>query len=248
VHDEVVSPVFKQLVREEVPARIFGDRHGAAYQMLAPSRSDELELVEQINEIDRENIQFIRRSPAAVRPAGLGRLDVTLTAVPGRPDLAAPDPAAAALDRSTLTNDPLRAGRQREISEALHAHLRAALPAPMVPSRLVFVPDIPRTASGKADRARLPEPSASLGRAGLVPPRTEMERLLCSVWERTLGLDAVGIRDNFFAIGGDSLIWLQVSSRLDRHGVRCDLREIFDHQTVEELASAIDARPAEAGG
>ena len=161
---------------------------------------------------------------------------------PARPDLASPDLAAAMLDSAALANDPLRAARQREIADALHEHLRAVLPAPMVPGRLVFIPEVPRTASGKVDRGRLPDPPALLDRFRLVPPRTELERTLCAVWERALGLAAVGIRDNFFTIGGDSLTWLQVVSRLDRAGISCEVREIFDHQTIEELASAIADR------
>jgi amino acid adenylation domain-containing protein len=184
---------------------------------------------------------------AAVRPSGLGRLEVTLLPEPGRPDLAAPDLAAGVADRAALTNDPMRASRQRQLADALYTRLRAVLPGPMVPGQLVFVPDMPRTASGKVDRGRLPGPPASLDRAVRIAPRTELERLLCAAWERALGVEAVGIRDNFFAVGGDSLTWLHLVSRLNRLGVRCEVREIFDHQTVEELARAISAR-REGGG
>ncbi len=179
---------------------------------------------------------------AAIRPAGLGLLDVTLLPEPGRPDLASPDPSAAMLDGAALTSDPLRASRRREAADALLDRLRTALPPHMVPSRLVFVPEIPRTASGKVDRNRLPAPPALLDRSRLVPPRTELERALCAAWERALGLAAVGIRDNFFTIGGDSLTWLQVMSRLARAGVSCEVREIFEHQTIEELARSIAGR------
>ncbi len=179
----------------------------------------------------------------AIRPAGVGLLEVTLMPGPARPDLSRPDPAATMLDSAMLTNDPLRANRQREIADSLHEHLRAALPGPMVPGRLVFVREIPRTASGKVDRGRLPAPPPFLDRSGLAPPRTELERVLCAAWERALGLGAVGIRDNFFTIGGDSLTWLQVLSRLGRAGIACEVREIFDHQTIEELARAIAGRP-----
>jgi SAM-dependent methyltransferase len=178
----------------------------------------------------------------AVSPARLGHLDVTLVPRPGRADLAPSDPAAAVLDRATLANDPLRADRRRAVADALYARLRAILPSPMVPSRLVFVPELPRTASGKVDRGRLPDPPAALDRAARIPPRTELERLLCAAWEQALGLEAVGIRDNFFAIGGDSLVWLHLVSRLDRAGIRCQVREIFDHQTIEELATVVASR------
>ncbi len=178
----------------------------------------------------------------AVRPAGHGLLAVEVADARQRPDLAPPARPGTLPDRTNLASQPLRAVRTARLAEAIRTRLRILLPEPMVPSRLVFVAELPRTSSGKVDRSRLPDPPRALDHTGQVPPRTELESTLCAVWEQVLGLDTVGVRDNFFDIGGDSIRWLQVVSRLARAGVRCTARDVFDHQTVEELARMLPDR------
>ncbi|MEW2513259.1 non-ribosomal peptide synthase/polyketide synthase [Streptomyces sp. NPDC046870] len=131
----------------------------------------------------------------------------------------------------------------------LRAHLSAALPDYMLPAAFVTVPELPLTANGKVDRRRLPAPDWSAGgeRAHRAP-RTETERVLAGIWAELLGLEQVGVDDNFFMLGGDSILSIQVVSRARAAGLTLSPRDLFRHPTVAELAAAGDgAAPAVAG-
>jgi amino acid adenylation domain-containing protein len=123
----------------------------------------------------------------------------------------------------------------------LRAALAARLPAHMIPARFAFLPALPLTAHGKLDRRALP----AVGRerpeldAAWQPPRTPVEEVLCAVWARVLGLDRVGIHDNFFTLGGDSLRTLQVLTAARERGIALTLVQVFQHQTVAALAREV---------
>ena len=90
----------------------------------------------------------------------------------------------------------------------------ARLPEYMVPSLFVWLDALPLTANGKVDRAGLPPPVFGGDGAGYVPPRSEVERVLVGVWERVLGVARVGVHDNFFDLGGDSLLAVRLAARM----------------------------------
>ena len=119
---------------------------------------------------------------------------------------------------------------------------RAALPEYLVPSAFVTVPALPRTASGKLDRRALPAPDFA-GAAGgaYVAPRTPVERAIADVWAQTLGLQRVGVEDNFFTLGGDSILSIRVVSRLQvALGVELSPRALFATPTVAALAASLE--------
>src|SRR5262249_31932918 len=94
--------------------------------------------------------------------------------------------------------------------ELLRAHLHERLPAHMVPSAFVFLDALPLTPNGKVDRKALPAPRSDLhGGKSCVSPRTEYERILAGVWCQVLKVDRVGVHDNFFDIGGHSLLAIE---------------------------------------
>jgi amino acid adenylation domain-containing protein/non-ribosomal peptide synthase protein (TIGR01720 family) len=130
-------------------------------------------------------------------------------------------------------------------AEELRAFLRRSLPEPMVPSRLVPLETLPRTRNGKVDRAALPLPEE--GRAedatGFVAPRTTVEEILRSIWSEVLGRDGIGVHDNFFQLGGDSILSIQVIARANRAGLRLTPRQIFQRQTIAELAAVVGTAP-----
>src|SRR5437773_883062 len=105
----------------------------------------------------------------------------------------------------------------------------------MVPSAIVVVDGFPLTANGKLDRSALPAPEfrASVGRL----PRSPQEELLCALFAEVLGVERVGIDDNFFALGGDSIVSIQLVSRARKAGLVITPRAVFQHQTVAGLAS-----------
>ncbi|MET7345583.1 amino acid adenylation domain-containing protein [Streptomyces sp. NPDC005547] len=121
--------------------------------------------------------------------------------------------------------------------DELRTWLRRRLPEHLVPGILIPLDELPLTASGKLDRAALPPPELSLLPDGpYAAPRTAVERLLTRVWSEVLGVERVGIDDNFFSLGGDSIRSVQVLSKLRAEGVAAALQQLFDHQTVRELA------------
>ncbi|MEO3871095.1 amino acid adenylation domain-containing protein [Nonomuraea sp. B12E4] len=122
----------------------------------------------------------------------------------------------------------------------LRAHLRARLPEGMIPAAFVSVPDLPVLPSGKLDRAALPPPRAGGATAAYVPPRTPMEETLAAIWAELLGRERVGVTDDFFALGGHSLLVVRLVGRIDdEFGVELPLRRCFDATTVEEQALAV---------
>ncbi|RCG26197.1 amino acid adenylation domain-containing protein [Sphaerisporangium album] len=117
------------------------------------------------------------------------------------------------------------------------------LPGYMVPSAFVFLDAIPLTTSGKTDRRALPAPEGD--RSGLdsfVAPRTPAERAVARIWAEALWIDEVGARDDFFELGGDSLIAVRVAARLrDEFALEVPVSALFTHTTVEDLAGALAA-------
>ncbi len=118
--------------------------------------------------------------------------------------------------------------------------LKATLPDYMVPSMFVRMKVMPLMTSGKLDRKALPVPQDSDRQsAEHVAPRNELEQQLCDIWADVLNLEQVGIEDNFFALGGDSIISIQLVSRAKHGGLHFTVRQLFDHQTVVELADCV---------
>jgi amino acid adenylation domain-containing protein/non-ribosomal peptide synthase protein (TIGR01720 family) len=132
-------------------------------------------------------------------------------------------------------------GRRPELG-GLRDLVVSKLPSYMVPSVFVVLEDLPLTPNGKVDRRRLPPPGTD--RPDLtreyVAPRTPVEELLAGIWGEVLGLDRVGVEDNFFQLGGDSILTVQVVARAREAGCQLTLRQIFTHQTVAGLARAAD--------
>ncbi|WP_257453440.1 non-ribosomal peptide synthetase/type I polyketide synthase [Archangium lipolyticum] len=125
---------------------------------------------------------------------------------------------------------------------ALRAQLLRVLPGYMVPTIFVPMAALPLTPTGKVDRRALPPPDPSAGRRARVPPRTPTERKLAEIWAATLQVQEVDTHDNFFDLGGDSLRSIQVVSRARQQGLELDVGDVFEHQTLEALAHAVDAR------
>jgi amino acid adenylation domain-containing protein/non-ribosomal peptide synthase protein (TIGR01720 family) len=121
---------------------------------------------------------------------------------------------------------------------ALRRHLAARLPEHMIPAVFVDLPRFPLTPEGKVNRRALPEPGPARPDLGesYVPPRTFTEEVLAAVWAQVLGVERVGIHDNFFALGGDSILSVRVVALAAERGLRIHLHQLFHRQTVAELA------------
>ncbi|WP_454753311.1 amino acid adenylation domain-containing protein [Cupriavidus necator] len=119
--------------------------------------------------------------------------------------------------------------------ESLRAALAAALPDYMVPAAILQLDSLPVTPNGKLDRRALPEPQWQAETA-YTAPVSAAERMLAAVWEDVLGIAQVGLHDNFFSLGGDSILSLQIVARARLQGWRLTPRQVFEHQTVAALA------------
>ena len=136
----------------------------------------------------------------------------------------------------THRDQSLAAGELREF-------LKGRLADHMVPASLVPLVALPQTPLGKVDRRALARmgASASAPAAGQVPPRNALERTIAEIWAKVVGVQSVGALDNFFEIGGDSILSIHVVAALRQHGWRVAPREIFRHPTVAELAEHLSS-------
>ncbi|HTZ42891.1 MAG TPA: amino acid adenylation domain-containing protein [Jatrophihabitans sp.] len=141
------------------------------------------------------------------------------------------------------------AGSQPSVS-GLRSWLERTLPGYMVPSAWVQLPSLPLTASGKLDRAVLPAPGTARPELGarFAAPRSAAESVLVGIWAQVLGLDRVGIHDNFFDLGGDSILSIQIVARAVAAGLVLTPRMVFEHQTVAEMAANAERRAAVPAG
>jgi len=124
-------------------------------------------------------------------------------------------------------------------THAWHEALMAVLPEYMVPDDFVLLTSIPITPNGKTDRKSLPKPDYNLiTRSGeYVAPRTDVEKQLAEIWQELMGLDQISIFDNFFTLGGRSLVAVQIMARIEKlTGKRLPLATLFEHSTIEKLA------------
>lgn len=123
----------------------------------------------------------------------------------------------------------------------LRAYLQAKLPAYMVPANLVRLDQLPLTPNGKLDRQRLPSPVRETGTELYEAPGTYAEKTLAVIWEQVLKLEHVGLNDNFFDLGGDSILSIHVVASARRAGLVLTPRQFFQHQTLGKLAASAEA-------
>jgi hypothetical protein len=130
-------------------------------------------------------------------------------------------------------------------SALLRTWLRQRLPGSMVPSAFVTMSELPRGASGKIDKRALP-PATRETASAYTAPRTPPERELAAIWADVLGVPRVGVYDNFFGLGGDSILSIQVVSRAREAGLRVTAKDIFQYQNIAELVAATGNLASEA--
>jgi amino acid adenylation domain-containing protein len=127
-----------------------------------------------------------------------------------------------------------------DLRRFLKSVLRSSLPAPLIPSAFVVLPELPLTANGKVDRTALPEPTIRLARSR--PPTGPVEELLAGLWEEVLGVERVGAVDGFFDLGGHSLLATRLVSRIrEVFQVEMPLADLFQEPTVAAVARRIEA-------
>jgi len=192
------------------------------------------------------DLQFRGRTDHQVKIRGyrieLGEIEAALRAIPSVRD-AVVVPRESREGGQRLTAYVVAAGEGAPSPAGLSAALRAALPDYMVPAAFALLDDLPRTPSGKVDRravATLPVEQVADPDARFAAPRNQIEEVLCGIWGHLLGVERVGIHDDFFALGGHSLLVAKLASRV-RQAFHAELSmvEVFKTPTVAALAVAI---------
>ncbi|BAZ30180.1 non-ribosomal peptide synthase [Cylindrospermum sp. NIES-4074] len=124
----------------------------------------------------------------------------------------------------------------------LQSFLKEKLPDYMVPSAFVLLEALPLTPNGKVDRRSLPIPEIPTidQEDNFAAPQTPIEIALAQIWAEVLGLPAVGIHNNFFELGGDSIISLQIIAKANQVGLRLTPKQLFQHQTIAQLATVVN--------
>ena len=139
-------------------------------------------------------------------------------------------------------------GHSDTLVPALVQGLHEQLPDYMVPAAFVLLDELPLNANGKVDRARLPEPGpAAYARAPRAEPEGEHERALHAIWQQVLGLADIGVTDGFFALGGDSILAIQVAARAARQGLAIQPRHVIEDKTIRRLAARLAGAAPAAG-
>ncbi|WP_218053903.1 non-ribosomal peptide synthetase [Streptomyces rhizosphaericus] len=198
---------------------------------------------------ERGQLEYLGRTDDQVKVRGfrieLGEVEAALARHPG-----VAEAAATVVDtggHKRLAGYVVRVpGSPPVDTAAIRAFLTTSLPDHMVPSAVVVLDRLPLGSSGKLDRRALPAPVWAARATGHVEPRTETEKALAAIWAEVLGVERIGVEDNYFALGGDSILSIQIVSAARRAGIELTPRHLFVHQTVADLAAAAREVPATA--
>ncbi len=200
-------------------------------------------------------LQFLGRADHQVKLHGfrieLGEIEAVLDQHPGLRGAAVVVRGDSDLDKRLVAYVVPRGAEAASPSE-LRSYLQSQLPTYMIPAHFVELPSLPLSANGKVDRRALAalELSAAAEPVGQVAPRSALEELLAEIWRDVLHIEALGVHDNFFSLGGDSILAIQVIGRVQQAGFAVSVRQIFECQTIAELAPVLSrqSRPAAAQG
>ena len=193
---------------------------------------------------EQGEIEYLGRIDTQVKIRGLrielGEIESVMSQFPGIS-------LTAAADRRDKTGRQYLVGyytADDPIDEsALRQHLSAKLPKYMVPNYFLHLERLPMTPSGKIDRKNLPTPDFAEHIEEYVPPRNDEERILCKIIGEILHYGQVGIQDDFFELGGDSLKAIEFVTTAHGEGIYFALQNVFDYPTVESLCGYLQNRP-----
>ncbi|HEV8316459.1 MAG TPA: amino acid adenylation domain-containing protein, partial [Vicinamibacterales bacterium] len=193
------------------------------------------------------NLVYVGRFDDQVKLRGyrieLGEVEAALRELPGVRDVAAVVREDAPGEKrlvAYLVGDQ----EARRSLEDLRKALDTRLPDYMQPHAVVWLDALPLTRNGKVDRRALPRPEGHRGggvrQATLTRAATPVEEVLSAIWADVLGLDEIGIEENFFALGGDSIRAIQVRARAAQRGLTLTHEQLFEHQTIASLARVVE--------
>lgn len=197
---------------------------------------------------EQGEIEYLGRIDTQVKIRGLrielGEIESVMSQFPGIS-------LAAAADRQDKSGHQYLVGyytADGSVDEsALRKYISEKLPKYMVPNYFLHLEKLPMTSSGKIDRKNLPSPDFVAHTAEYVSPRNDEERILCGLIGEILHYEKVGIQDDFFELGGDSLKAIEFVTRAHGEGIYFALQNVFDYSTVEALCGYLQDRPEKGG-
>jgi len=172
-----------------------------------------------------------------------GRFDAIFTKKGFQSRFIPPRHAVSVRPLNEYGNNPADKLSTQNLVPDLRKYLSGKLPDYMIPAAFVTMNTLPLTPNGKVDRKALPAPDASTftqGR-GYTAPTNEQEAALAEIWAKVLRLDKVGINDDVFELGGDSLLIFQIVTRATQSGFRITPKQIFEHRTIAQIVNALSA-------
>ncbi|HEX3758417.1 MAG TPA: amino acid adenylation domain-containing protein [Kofleriaceae bacterium] len=193
-------------------------------------------------------LELVGRDDQQVRIRGfridLAEVEAALAQHPGVREVAAIAREDAPGDRRLVA---YYTGEHAPDGDALRRHAVQHLPGCMVPSACVHLAALPLTPSGTLDRTALPAPHAGHAASrGYEPPEGDLEHAIAELWGELIGIARVGRHDDFFEIGGHSLLAIRLIERMKHQGLHLDVRALFTAPTVAELAHVVATAPAHA--
>lgn len=195
------------------------------------------------------NIEFLGRADHQIKVRGfrieLGEIEHALNTYEGVKDCVIVVKGIDVSDKCliayvVLEEDLVNHAQPNHITSNLRRYLGERLPDYMIPTAFSILDALPLSANGKVDRKALPEVVFDQSQQNYIAPTTEMEKLLCSIWREVLNIEQVSTSDNFFQLGGHSILVMQVIARLQQHGINVGVRQIFAAQHVSDLAKEIE--------
>jgi amino acid adenylation domain-containing protein/non-ribosomal peptide synthase protein (TIGR01720 family) len=237
------------LTAERFVADPFGTPGERLYRTGDLVRRDENGVLDFLGRVDEQvKIRGYRIEPGEIESVLLDHDAVAQVTVQAREDKAGQQPRLVAYivpdaERRDITRSATAPARFRDATAmigAIREHAQERLPLYMVPAAFVLLDALPVLPSGKLDRAALPAPDFGAQASGH-RPRTPREELLCAVFAEVLGVSGVGIDDDFFTVGGDSIVSIQLAIRARAEGLVLSPRQVFEHRTVARLAEVAGA-------
>jgi amino acid adenylation domain-containing protein len=193
------------------------------------------------------NIEYLGRTDNQVKVRGyrieLGEVEIALSSFPGIAQVAASVREDEPGDKRLVAYFVTESGKSLQSAE-IRKFISGKLPEYMIPSAFVAVEAIPKTPSGKIDRRALPKPDESRPDIGtlFVEPRTDVEKKIAGIWSQLLRIDKTGVNDNFFDLGGNSLLALQMIARLrQEYGMEVPVVKLYQYPTISSLLNALEA-------
>ncbi|MDO3385184.1 condensation domain-containing protein, partial [Gilvimarinus sp. SDUM040013] len=197
------------------------------------------------------NLEYLGRIDHQVKIRGfrieLGEIESTLTTLAGVKDAVVVAQGnesdkilvAYVVRSHKLLNSEFKPVQFDVLVSDIKQALELSLPSYMVPSVFVELESLPLTSNGKVDRGALPAADVSSMQVGYEAPRTQVESMLCSIWAQVLGVERVGIHDNFFALGGHSLLVMRVVSEIQKLSMSVSVKDVLSNPTICELTKCL---------